>query len=86
MTRDKIKKGRVWQGRRSMACPYCGSNEFRVTHHLAPPDNYSTVRVRSCLDCGKSGSTIETIRDSDLEAGRKLRNKSRETGTTEGLL
>lgn len=43
-----------------MKCPYCGSYQLRVDHTDSTYD-YTTIRDRKCLSCGRRFKTTEQI-------------------------
>ena len=56
-----------------MKCPYCGSNQVRVTGKrkdiYAPKD--INIRYRKCLKCGKNFKTFEKYSAETLEEVKK---------------
>ncbi|MFT4311737.1 MAG: transcriptional regulator NrdR [Candidatus Woesearchaeota archaeon] len=49
-----------------MKCPYCGSNEHKVTDKRETPDETATRRRRECLKCGKRFTTYERVEEVEL--------------------
>lgn len=52
-----------------MKCPYCSSEDLKVTDKRASPEGIR--RRRECLDCGKRFTTYETIERGDLYVIKK---------------
>ena len=52
-----------------MECPYCGSQELKVTDKRASPDGIR--RRRECLKCGKRFTTYEKIERENLYVIKK---------------
>jgi len=50
-----------------MKCPYCNSDNTKVSDSRESKDGSSIKRRRECLDCTKRFSTIEKILKLDLE-------------------
>ena len=52
-----------------MKCPYCSSEELKVTDKRPSPEGIR--RRRECIDCGKRFTTYETIEKSDFYVVKK---------------
>src|SRR3990167_5837174 len=52
-----------------MECPYCGSQELKVTDKRASPEGIR--RRRECLKCGKRFTTYERIEKTEIYVIKK---------------
>lgn len=50
-----------------MKCPYCNSNDTKVSDSRESKDGSSIKRRRECINCSKRFSTLEKILKLDLE-------------------
>lgn len=78
---DKGKKERYterkvyFQGRFSMKCPFCSSDNTRVIDSRPADDNFSIRRRRLCDDCGKRFTTYEKVETIPLIVIKKDDNR-----------
>ena len=63
------------QGRDSMKCPFCSSDNTRVIDSRPADDNYSIRRRRLCDDCGKRFTTYEKVETIPLIVIKKDNNR-----------
>lgn len=49
-----------------MRCPYCGKDDDKVLDTRSRDDGKAIRRRRSCAECGRRFTTIETIEDKTL--------------------
>lgn len=49
-----------------MKCPYCNSQEHKVTDKRETPDGLSTRRRRECLQCTKRFTTYERVEEVEI--------------------
>lgn len=54
-----------------MKCPFCGSEESKVTDKRETPDLKVTRRRRECLSCKKRFTTYERVEEIDLVVIKK---------------
>lgn len=54
-----------------MKCPYCQSDNHKVTDSRETPNGLSIRRRRECLNCHKRFTTFETIEIQDLQVQKR---------------
>ena len=71
-----------------MRCPFCGSDNDRVTDSRAAEDGLAIRRRRECLDCTRRYSTRERLEELSLKVVKKdgVREPYRRDKIFEGLM